>query len=87
MKTSPKKGGACLSHAPNPHRPEPEHSPQSNSPRAIVQHFCTPAIIWRRWEREAGRLFAEYWRTANDIHLRAFATHVRGMRGLAGRRL
>ena len=38
------------------------------------------AIVWNRWRREATRLFAEYWRTANAKHLSAFATHVHGMR-------
>jgi hypothetical protein len=37
------------------------------------------------WEREAARLFREFWRTANPKHLRAFATHVVAMRAHAGR--
>jgi hypothetical protein len=43
-------------------------------------------IIWRRWEREARRLFIEFWRTSDERHLRAFATHVYGMRVHDGRR-
>jgi hypothetical protein len=37
------------------------------------------------WQREAARLFREFWRTANPKHLRAFATHVMAMRAYAGR--
>ena len=37
-------------------------------------------IIWNRWHREAQRLFGEYWPTADDRHLEAFATHIRAMR-------
>jgi hypothetical protein len=43
-------------------------------------------FIWRHWEREAARLFSLFWRTADQRHLRAFATHVEAMRGYAGRR-
>jgi hypothetical protein len=32
------------------------------------------------WEREAGRLFREFWRTGNQKHLHAFFTHVVAMR-------
>lgn len=37
------------------------------------------------WQREAARLFGEYWRTGNLKHLGAFIRHVRGMRGYLGR--
>ena len=43
-------------------------------------------VVWNRWLREATRLFAEYWRTANAKHLSAFARHVHGMRVHEGRR-
>jgi hypothetical protein len=33
------------------------------------------------WEKEAARLFREFWRTGNQKHLRAFFTHVVAMRG------
>ena len=49
--------------------------------------FVQSRFIWQRWEREARRLFIEFWRTANAKHLRAFAAHVQAMRGLAGRRV
>jgi hypothetical protein len=42
--------------------------------------------VWAGWCREASRLFAEYWRTANAKHLGAFAAHVHGMRTHDGRR-
>ena len=32
------------------------------------------------WQREATRLFAEYWRTGQRSHIDAFAAHVIGMR-------
>jgi hypothetical protein len=43
-------------------------------------------IIWKRWEREAARLFSLFWRTADERHLCAFATHVRAMRTYGGRK-
>jgi len=52
---------------------------------AVPRAYHAPAlvqsrIIWERWKREAARLFAEYWRTANAKHLSALATHLHGMR-------
>ncbi len=52
--------------------------------------YHTPAlvqsrIIWKHWKREASRLFAEYWRTADAKHLSALATHLHGMRMHDGR--
>jgi hypothetical protein len=38
------------------------------------------AIIWNRWQREASRLFAEYWKTGDPRHLAAFCRHAHGMR-------
>jgi hypothetical protein len=32
------------------------------------------------WQRQAARLFREFWRTGNQKHLRAFFTHVVAMR-------
>jgi len=32
------------------------------------------------WEREAARLFREFWRTSDQKHLRAFSVHVLAMR-------
>jgi hypothetical protein len=48
--------------------------------------FVQTGMIWRRWEREAGRLFSLFWTTSDERHLRAFAEHVYAMRGFAGRR-
>jgi hypothetical protein len=81
--SSPKKGGVCSTHTPIP---KLHNSPQNNSDSASAQLIYRPGIIWRRWEVEAGRLFREFWTTADDRHLTAFATHVRAMRGYAGRR-
>jgi len=36
--------------------------------------------VWQGWQREAARLFNEFWRTADERHLRAFSAHVYGMR-------
>ena len=45
---------------------------------------ASPAKINRAsavaWQREAARLFREFWRTGNQKHLGAFYTHVVGMR-------
>jgi hypothetical protein len=37
------------------------------------------------WEREAVRLFREFWRTGNQKHLRAFVRHVVAMRAYQAR--
>jgi hypothetical protein len=37
------------------------------------------------WEREAARLFREFWRNGNQKHLRAFFIHVVGMRAYKAR--
>jgi hypothetical protein len=36
--------------------------------------------ILQGWQREAARLFREYWRTGNPKHLCAFVRHVVAMR-------
>lgn len=38
-----------------------------------------------RWEREAARLFREFWRSGDQRHLWAFFTHVAAMRVYAKR--
>jgi hypothetical protein len=43
--------------------------------------------VWAAWQREAARLFGEYWRTGNQKHLRAFVRHVHAMRVHEERRL
>jgi hypothetical protein len=43
-------------------------------------------IIWKRWEREAARLFREFWRTGNQKHLGAFVRHIAAMRVYGGPR-
>ena len=49
--------------------------------------FVQSGIVWNRWCREAKRLFAEYWRSANPKNLLAFARHVHAMRMHDGRRI
>jgi hypothetical protein len=41
-------------------------------------------IIWKRWEREAARLFREFWSTGNQKHLRAFVRHIVAMQVYGG---
>ena len=75
MKWPPKRGGALLQ-APAPKR---LLLSQANSGHTFAQP-CGRGIIWKRWEREARRLFAQYWKTGNAKHLGAFAWHIHGMR-------
>jgi hypothetical protein len=37
-------------------------------------------ITQTQWEREATRLFGEFWRTGQSAHLAAFTRHVVAMR-------
>lgn len=41
--------------------------------------------VWAVWRREAERLFADYWRTGDLKHLRAFVRHIHAMRAHEGR--
>jgi hypothetical protein len=54
--------------------------------RIATEYVVPPAwqAAWLRWQREAARLFHEYWRTGNQRHLRAFFRHVVAMRAHAG---
>ena len=81
----PEKGGPCRQHGPIPNQNRTTRG-NRNCSIARVQPFLAPATIWHRWEVEAGRLFAAFWRTAETRHLAAFSVHVRAMRALAGRR-
>ena len=77
MKWPPKRGGACSNNAPTPKLttglPGAYHRP------ALVQS----GFIWKRWEREARRLFIEFWRSGDARHLVAFCRHAQGMRAYA----
>lgn len=73
MKSPPKETGALL-HAPIPKSATPSYQ------RRNVPQACSPP-----WQREATRLFREFWRTGNQKHLRAFITHVVAMRVYAKR--
>jgi hypothetical protein len=57
------------------------------SPNAVIEsssrEYHAPRcgqISFHVWQREAGRLFNEYWRTGNKRHLIAFNIHVCAMR-------
>jgi hypothetical protein len=43
-------------------------------------------IIWKRWEREAARLFGLYWRSGGLKHFHAFGRHIEAMRSYGGPR-
>ena len=45
---------------------------------AHLEKFSVTHVV--AWEREAARLFREFWRTGNPKHLRAFVRHVHAMR-------
>lgn len=64
----PNEKGALL-HAPVPKSATP-HYHRSKARQVYFPH----------WQREAARLFREYWRTADDKHLAAFVRHVVAMR-------
>lgn len=57
--------------------------PNEREPELIAPEFVQ-AGIWKRWGREAARLFRLYWQTNDERHLAAFTTHVRGMRLYGG---
>jgi hypothetical protein len=44
-------------------------------PRPVLAQPC-----FASWQREAARLFREFWRTGNEKHLSAFYVHVVAMR-------
>jgi len=48
-------------------------------PRPVPAQVC-----FARWQREAARLFNEYWRTGGERHLAAFVRHVVAMRSHRG---
>jgi hypothetical protein len=60
------------------------HAPISKSATPHYQHTTVAQACLPRWQREAARLFAEFWRTGNQKHLRVFFTHVVAMRIHAG---
>jgi hypothetical protein len=56
------------------------HAPIPKSATPRYQH-CKPAqACFLSWQREAARLFNEYWRTGDKRHLAAFVRHVVAMR-------
>jgi hypothetical protein len=55
------------------------HAPIPKSATPHYQHGAVAQPCFLIWQREAGRLFNEYWRTGNEKHLRAFVRHVVGI--------
>ena len=87
MKWPPKRAGAPPD-APDSTKltglPESYHGPSFVQSGFI---FCHSERIWRRWEREAARLFREFWRSGNQKHFHAFFRHVAAMRVYGGPRI
>jgi hypothetical protein len=77
--------------ATGPPRKVPGAQPSFTGRKLIVPlaYHCpgfVQSIIWKRWEREAWRLFIEFCRTNDERLLLAFTTHIRAMRVHEGRR-
>jgi hypothetical protein len=53
--------------------------------RRCYRQLIVSQVRFPSWQLEAARLFSEYWRTADERHLRAFNTHVAAMRSYLGR--
>jgi hypothetical protein len=75
----PGNGNGVISHTPIPKLTPP---PGAYHVAALGQ----AGTVWQRWEREARRLFVEYWLTGNQKHLGAFVRHVAAMRVYGGPR-
>ena len=56
------------------------HAPIPKYAMPYYQHTTLGQARFAAWQREATRLLAEYWRTGNQKHLRAFSRHVVAMR-------
>jgi hypothetical protein len=54
--------------------------------RIQTEYGVQPALqaAWLHWQREAARLFAEFWHSGDQRHLVAFVRHVSAMRAYAG---
>jgi hypothetical protein len=65
----------------------PTPIPKLNSNNSQISTAVrAPLQVWSRWEREAARLFREFWRTGNHKHLGAFVRHIAAMRVYGGPR-
>jgi len=60
------------------------HAPIPKSATPYYQHSNAAQACLASWQREAARLFGEYWRTNDQKHLCAFVRHVVAMRAHAG---
>jgi len=69
MSGPPGKGKGALQHAPIP------------KTESLGQYPFLPDLqaCFLSWQREAARLFREYWRTGSQRHLSAFCRHVVAM--------
>ena len=45
----------------------------------LTQASYGPQPVLQVWQREAARLFEQFWRTGHQRHLAAFVTHVSAM--------
>ena len=61
------------------------HAPIPKLTTRRYHRFNAAQDCFPRWQREAARLFREFWRTGNQEHLRAFSTHVAAMRAHVAR--
>jgi hypothetical protein len=73
MKSPPKETGAVL------------HAHIKRIPSGDYHWPPTMQATSYRWQREAVRLFSEYWRTNDPKHLAAFVVHVVAMRAYTER--
>jgi len=65
-------------HAPPKRESRPGRAALENLQRDSSQDFHVTQPFG--WQREAARLFGEYWRTGRPADIEAFARHVIGMR-------
>jgi hypothetical protein len=59
-------------------RPEPHATFETSLSRKC--QFQRSSLVWSGWQREAARLFTEFWRSGRREHLNAFSRHVAAMR-------
>ena len=75
-------------HGPPKKRSAPGREITGAAKLQLLQAYPRPVpaqVCFARWQREAARLFREFWRTGKQKHLRAFFTHVVAMRAYKAR--
>jgi hypothetical protein len=65
-----------------PKKGVPELASTGTAKLQLIQSYPWPGPVQTcfGWRREAARLFCQFWLSGNVRHLRAFNTHVIGMR-------